>query len=242
MDLVKQEVWDESYRKYDKGAERKKSDPLIEWIQLTSSLAEEGRCIEIGCYPGGYTNEFGKLGHEISGMDLTPRVLELNQIFQRRNYKVGEFLQKDFFEFKPENKYNIVFSIGFIEHFNDYKTVIAKHCDLVENNGLLLIVVPNFRGHIQHFLHKWLDNENLKQHNVLSMNPKEWEKTLINNNFEIIKSGYIGGFDFWVGGKKGFSRTIRKLSASIIKRLFRKILSTPSESYSPYCGVIARKK
>ena len=48
-----------------------------------------------------------------------------------------------------------------------------------------------------------------------SMNPKEKEDILIENNFKIVKQGYIGKFDFW---------------------------TKQSPSYSPFCGIIAKKE
>jgi 2-polyprenyl-3-methyl-5-hydroxy-6-metoxy-1,4-benzoquinol methylase len=244
MDLIKQESWNEAYEKLDNNASIPQSTPLIEWIQYASSVSQKGNCLEIGCYPGGYTNEFGKLGHEINGIDLTPRITELNQLFQLRKYKVGAFLQKDFFDFVPEKKFNIVFSIGFIEHFRDYKSVIAQHCELVNNDGILLIAVPNFRGSIQYFLHKIFDNENLKMHNIASMNPVEWKNVLENNNFEILKQGYIGGFDFWMGNKERnyLQIAIRRILMYIVTPFLQKFLIKPSATYSPFMGIIAKKR
>ena len=243
MDLIKQTFWDNNYKDSIVVPEIPSKDTLIEWIHIVSSLKKEGTCIEVGVFPGGYINVFGKLGYKISGMDLTPRVLELNDIFNSRNYLIGEFQQQDFFEFKPEKKYDIVYSFGFIEHFIDYKSVIAKHCDLVADDGILFIVVPNFRGKAQHFLHKILDNENLKHHNLESMNPKEWEEVLIENNFEIIKQGYFGKFKFWTGIKnKHIKINVHRVFKFVIAPVFRLFLPKSSPSFSPYCGIIAKKK
>jgi 2-polyprenyl-3-methyl-5-hydroxy-6-metoxy-1,4-benzoquinol methylase len=243
MDLVKQEYWDNSY----KGLiinDIPSNNPIIDWIQTVASLCIDidDECIEIGVFPGGFINEFGKLGYKISGIDLTPRIKELNDIFQQKKYNVGEFLQVDFFSYNSDKKYKIVYSIGFIEHFIDYKSVIIQHAKLVDMNGILLIIVPNFKGNIQYFLHRILDSKNLERHNIKSMDLNEWEETLVNNGFEILKKGYIGGFEFWMEIEK---RNIFKIA---IRRIFvrlapfiGKILSKPSPSYSPYCGIIAKK-
>ena len=243
MDLIKQTFWDKRYENSIIVPEIPPKSALIEWIHIICSLKKEGTCIEIGVFPGGYINLFGKHGYIINGIDLTPRVCELNDVFRSRNYLTGEFLQQDFFEFKPNKKYDIVYSAGFIEHFIDYKSVIVKHCDLVADNGILFITVPNFKGKLQYFLHRILDNENLKRHNLESMNPKEWEDILIENNFEIIKQGYIGKFDFWTGIKnKHIKITVHRIFKFVITPILRLFLSKPSPSYSPSCGIIARKR
>ncbi|MDR1121981.1 MAG: class I SAM-dependent methyltransferase [Dysgonamonadaceae bacterium] len=243
MDLVKQELWDDSYKDYNTELEINQSNPLVEWIETASSFRKGGNSLEIGVFPGIYTAVFGKLGHEINGIDLTARVTELNQVFRSKGMNVGEFLQKDFFEFKPDKKYDIVFSLGFIEHFTDYKSVIAKHCELVGDNGIILIAVPNFRGKLQYLLHKMVDKENLNKHNLRSMNPKDWENTLVRNGFDIIKQGYIGSFDFWTGLQKRnhFQRALEFFLVHRITPLLSRILSKPSAFYSPYCGIIAQK-
>ncbi|MDH8702282.1 2-polyprenyl-3-methyl-5-hydroxy-6-metoxy-1,4-benzoquinol methylase [Dysgonomonadaceae bacterium PH5-43] len=243
MDLVQQEFWDKSYENFDNGTQIPSTSPLISWIDEISSLAINGTCIEIGAFPGGYSNEFGKLGHIISGVDLTPRITELNKTFNNRNYKVGEFKEQNFLDFTPENKYDIVFSVGFIEHFNDYLSIIEKHCDLVNDNGVLFIAVPNFRGKIQYLLHKLMDKDNLAIHNINSMNPDEWEETIRSKGFEIVKKGYIGGFDFWTGStKKNYLQiAARRLMVFVVNPLLKKILTSPSSSYSPYCGIIAKR-
>ncbi|MDR2805600.1 MAG: class I SAM-dependent methyltransferase [Dysgonamonadaceae bacterium] len=243
MDLVEQGLWDDSYKDLNIKWELSPSDPLVEWIQTVSSLYKEGRCMEIGVFPGVYTAAFGKLGHEINGIDLTPRVTELNRIFEAKGFKVGAFFQRDFLNFKSDKRYDIVFSLGFIEHFIDYKLIIAKHCELVDNNGIIFIAVPNFRGRFQHFLHKMVDKENLEKHNLRSMNPKEWEDVLIQNGFDVVKQGYIGSFDFWTGTQKRnyLQRGLKYFLERWITPFLSKILSKPREAYAPYCGIIAKK-
>lgn len=242
MDLIKQTFWDKKYEKSAVVPQIPPKSAIFEWIDTVCSIKKEGTCLEIGVFPGGYINLFGKLGYTISGIDLTPRVVELNEIFDSFNYSVGAFMQQDFFDSPPDQKYDIVYSMGFIEHFTDYQSVIAKHCDLVADHGVLLITVPNFRGKVQHFLHKLLDKENLKRHNVASMNPKEWEEVLVENRFEVIRQGYIGKFDFWTGIKNKYVRiSVHRIFKWIITPIFRLFFSKPSPSYSPICGIIAKK-
>jgi 2-polyprenyl-3-methyl-5-hydroxy-6-metoxy-1,4-benzoquinol methylase len=243
MDLVKQTFWDKKYEESVVVPQISRQSALMEWIDTVCSLKKEGACLEIGVFPGGYVNLFGARGYTISGIDVTPRVVELNDVFCSRNYSIGAFLQQDFFEYRPDNKYDIVYSMGFIEHFIDYKNVIERHCDLVADNGILFITVPNFRGRVQHFLHKLLDNENLKRHNTASMNPKEWEGILIEKNFEIIRQGYIGTFEFWTGIKnKHVKITVHRMFKFVVSPILRLFLSKPSPSYAPTCGIIAKKK
>ena len=243
MDLVKQQHWDKKYQ-HTKSIAQGANRYIMEWLHrwMPHPNGKGLTCFEVGVFPGGYINEFGKLGYTISGIDLTPRVGELNDLFRSRNYSVGKFWWQDFFELTPDQQYDFVYSVGFIEHFMDYKSVIAKHCDLVAKGGLLFIVVPNFKGKLQQTLHRILDNPNLKRHNLASMNPKEWEEVLLDHHFEIIRQGYIGKFYFWAGIKTKYVRHFVRLAFNyIINPVLSTFLSKPSPSYSPFCAILAQK-
>ena len=63
MDLVKQSHWDENYKKAQTIVNISPDNPIIEWMHThIPRLTKGNSCIEIGVFPGGYINEFGKLG------------------------------------------------------------------------------------------------------------------------------------------------------------------------------------
>ncbi|RYD81645.1 MAG: class I SAM-dependent methyltransferase, partial [Sphingobacteriales bacterium] len=131
-----------------------------------------GSCIEIGSYPGPFLSTFGDLGYTLNGIDFHPdNAIGLPAWLQSEGYKTNQFLCVDFFEFKPKQQYDVVASFGFIEHFVDYKSVINTHATLVKENGYLIITTPNFKGKIQHWLHRHFDKSNLALHNIKSMSP-----------------------------------------------------------------------
>ena len=43
-----------------------------------------------------------------------------------------------------EESFDLVYSLGVIEHFKNPENVISKHLDMVKSNGLVVITVPNF--------------------------------------------------------------------------------------------------
>ena len=78
------------------------------------------------------------------------------------------FNNTDFFNFSTDRKYDIVFSLGFIEHFNNTRDVILRHVDLLASSGLLLIVLPNLLG-LNGWIQRRFDKENYDVHNLKSM-------------------------------------------------------------------------
>jgi len=84
-----------------------------------------------------------------------------------------------------------------------------------------------------------VNKENIDRHNLSSMDVKKWENVLKNESFEIIQSGYFGGFDFWVDYEK----------RGIIKKIITKTLThipalrflPNNRVYSPEIILVAKK-
>jgi cyclopropane fatty-acyl-phospholipid synthase-like methyltransferase len=109
-------------------------------------------CVEIGAMPGNHLVYFSKeFGYRVTGIDycsdLTPivKTMELNGI---ENYSL---INADVFSLREGRLFDVVFSSGFVEHFEDYRGVVALHADMVKAGGYLLITVPNTK-----YLHKCL--------------------------------------------------------------------------------------
>jgi SAM-dependent methyltransferase len=167
------------------------------WIESQLDFSSIRNCIEIGCFPGRYLSIFADHHVEVNGIDYIPEVSELKDLFLKNGNKVGQFWEGDFFELSINKKYDCVYSLGFIEHFKDWKLAIKKHCELVNENGYLIIETPNFRGFFQRIPRFLFDYKNYKRHNIESMNLYAWEKILKENGFEILNKEYIGGYLLW---------------------------------------------
>ncbi len=218
-------------------------NPVKRWINEQIKFGN-GSCLEIGCFPGRYLTIFGDLGYQLNGIDLLDKTdTELPVWLKREGYIVGDFIKDDFIAHDfNEKKYDIVYSLGFIEHFTNWEEVVVKHIQLVKPGGKLIIEVPNFRGYIQYFLHFIFDRENLRRHFVPSMDPDKWEKLLLREGFEIEKKEFFYGFDFWVEEQK------RNRVMIFLLNFFHKVvwkvkpfIKGNSKHYSPFCGIVARK-
>jgi SAM-dependent methyltransferase len=132
-----------------------------------------GSVLEIGCAPGKWlaflAEEFGL---EPSGIEFSPvggaatlRNLELLGV------KVGAIRSCDFFEVVPDRQFDLVLSLGFIEHFTDVDEVIRRHLLWLKPGGLLVLGVPNFQG-INWLVQYVLDPSILDKHNLNIMNPR----------------------------------------------------------------------
>lgn len=238
---TEQNYWDEGYLGW-KFYVPSKTDVLRHWIESFLKNGN-GKCIEIGCFPGTYLSVFGEHGYELHGIDLTPRVeIDLPKWLKSHNYRIGEFLKVDFADYNPGNKFEIVCSFGFIEHFSNWEEILRKQALLVEDEGYLFVSTPNFRGFVQRLLHSTLDRENYDRHNIESMRPEIWREIIEGLGFNIIYCDAIGPFDFWDEAikknrlQKILLRLIYKIMP-VLKKLFKKNMM-----WSSYYGIVAQKR
>ena len=105
-------------------------------------------CLEIGCNPGKFLIYCAKfLNYDIYGIDFE----EKGCLLTEKNLKAvginGSISQQDIFNLDTNQKFDLILSCGFIEHFAGVKLdeVLKIHVDLLKENGKLFLSVPNFR-------------------------------------------------------------------------------------------------
>lgn len=245
-ELAEQHYWDSSYKNLVLGT-LPKTDVLRNWIQTFFDRLPPGQsktAIEIGCFPGQYLSVFGELGYELQGIDRTPRVeIDLPNHLKANGFSTGEFIRDDFLTYSFDRQYDVVTSFGFIEHFQNWENVLLKHACLVKPGGHLVIETPNFRGTIQRTLHWLVDRENLARHNLEAMQFQGWADLLKAEGFEIIFCGCFGRFAFWADNQQRniFQRATLVLLEHCVP-FVSQILPRDVVAYSPYCGLIARRR
>jgi SAM-dependent methyltransferase len=236
--LASKEYWDAGYRDF-KFFAMPKNYPICKMIYKHFPATNNKAIFEIGIFPGRFIYHFGRLGYEINGVDQTPFLNEMINWFKGENFKTGYFDGGDLLKMNTDKKYDVVFSSGFIEHFENFPEIIKIHADLTKQGGMIYITAPNFAGSIQKFLHKTFDRESFDKHNLLAMDVKRWEEILTQEGFEIIESGYFGGFDFWISSqnKNIFKKILGKILSKITLRFIPNM-----RIYSPEIILIAKKK
>jgi len=237
--------WEATYEAIEYTESSNDSDISI-WIKkhLPIELDFPKTSFEVGIFPSSYSTIFGKMGYQINGID---RIGEVNNNMKAwllsKKYQVGDLFCEDFFKFNTKNKYDIVCSFGFIEHFKNFEEVIKRHTLLVKDNGFIILENPNFRGLVQNFLKYFLDKKNLDIHYLPSMNFYRWEKVLTDAGFEIVAKDYLGKFSFQTyPQKRNFiqKKLIKFINDNryfIKKQLFKK----SSKHYSPNMILLAKK-
>lgn len=220
------------------------NDPIKLWINHNFyDFDKIKNCIEIGCFPGRFLTIFGDQKITVNGIDYVDNLYLVEENLKSLGYKTGKFINADITEYTSNEKYNCVMSFGLIEHFINWEEILEKHIELVENNGYLIIEVPNFKGIFQRIPRQLFDKENFARHNIDSMNLEKWKKILEKNNFKIINASYFGGYDVWFENNdlSNFKKNIRNKLISFFKKLKKVLKKEDSKHFSSYIGIIAQK-
>jgi SAM-dependent methyltransferase len=166
-------------------------------IELKKQLhGVSGDLFEIGCAPGKW------LAHLSIECNLRPNGIEYSEPGMRatvNNLKVlnipsGIIIAGDFFSQNPTPQFDVVMSLGFIEHFDNAVDVVAQHLAWLKPGGLLVLGVPNFCG-IYYFLQRVLDRSILDKHNLKIMNLDFFRKLAEQFRLNTTFLGYIGSFE-----------------------------------------------
>jgi 2-polyprenyl-3-methyl-5-hydroxy-6-metoxy-1,4-benzoquinol methylase len=159
--------------------------------------------VEIGSAPGDFLVRFAKtFGAQPYGVEYTSNGAEQNrQSFLANGISAENVIEADFFsdDFLEANRerFDIVISRGFIEHFVEVEAVVARHTALLKKGGLLFILIPNLRG----IYYPWTRNFNPEQlplHNLDLMRLQKFREAFSPSALEILRCSYFGTFSFWM--------------------------------------------
>ena len=125
------------------------------------------RFLEIGCAPGKMLAWVAAVLHaQVSGLDYSERGLSTAKQLFAALHLTGDLRREDLSRttFAPAS-FDVVYSAGVIEHFDDPREVVRQHLQLVKPSGTALITVPNYRG-LYGTLQRYFDAELLSIHNL----------------------------------------------------------------------------
>jgi 2-polyprenyl-3-methyl-5-hydroxy-6-metoxy-1,4-benzoquinol methylase len=204
------------------------------------SLKQGKSFIEIGGFPGIHAAYFYK--HGITDVTILDFYMdsEIVRKLEKMNHLPENAIQcitADFFSFSSDKKYDIVFSSGFVEHFQNTFDVICRHVDLLSENGQLLILIPNFRG-LNGLIQRWFDKDNLKAHNLRSMEIHFLQEIMQTFGLRDVRIEYIGKPMLWLEPKpenKGKQKLVKMLS------YVAKLFPFKGQFLSPFIAIYAKK-
>jgi len=100
--------------------------------------------LDIGCGGGLVSEEFAKLGCNITGIDASEKNIKVAQLHAQKSNLDINYINSSAEELlKEEKQYDVVFALEIIEHVADEKEFIKCCSKLVKKDGLLFIATIN---------------------------------------------------------------------------------------------------
>ena len=204
------------------------------------------RVLEIGCARAKQLIYFAQeFGYEVWGIDYSEKGAELAKENLRLAGVEGTILCQDIFQTSFEDEsFDIVYSMGLIEHFENPAEIVDIHIKLLKKGGTLIITLPNYKDSLSFTLNKITGKEKelLATHNLSLMDKKVLSELLRGKGVEILMLDYFGPIDL----TEAFS-SIKVKPVLYLAHLVNQIVGyatffMPSSRYfSPYLVLIARK-
>jgi len=126
--------------------------------------------LEIGCAPGKLLSFLAsRLRARIHGLDYSTAGVDCCHKLLRHLRLRGDIRCEDLFQTTfPPASFDLVYSLGVVEHFDDPSDVIDRHVQFLRPGGIALVAVPRYSG-LYLDLQSRFDPENLKLHNLRVM-------------------------------------------------------------------------
>ncbi len=109
------------------------------------------RCLEVGCGRGSMSAYFADAGWDCTMLDISPRAIELarrafTQYQLPAMFNVGDCLSLPY----NDESFDLCFSIGLLEHFQNIDEVIQEQVRVLVRGGLFIgYIVPHISDNIQ---------------------------------------------------------------------------------------------
>jgi len=151
--------------------------------------------LEIGAAPGKWLSLFPQDRYTVSGIEYSQQGMHaLRENMDLLGIKPLDLIHGDFFTLEPRACYDVVMSLGFVEHFDDPIPVIRRHVEWLRPGGVLVIGVPNFTG-LHGFAQRLLDLDILRAHNTTMMNRDFFDSLPVHLEIDKLSFDYLGSFE-----------------------------------------------
>jgi len=201
VELTSVDYWDAHWAKITlpqitrRGRADDLASAILKQFEAIVSLPTCRTILEIGGAPGGYlaffVKEFGCEGHAV---DYSP----VGCAKTRENFRLLRLPvtihQGDVFALELGIQFDLVYSLGFIEHFEETARVLDAHWKLVKPGGHMAIGVPRFVD-LYHPILRRLAPNITSGHKREALDPQRWEEIERVLGLTPVRRAYVGGLD-----------------------------------------------
>lgn len=151
----------------------------------------EKRFLQVGCGTGRWLVYFHKaFGYQVTGCDYSAASCQMARTNLAAAGVPGTVLEQDLFALTGE--YDVVYSGGLIEHFQDPTRVLEKFVSLLNpSRGLLISTVPNLCG-LSGLYQRLLKPETFTTHRLITLDElRRWYEDIGLQNIEVGALGSV---------------------------------------------------
>tara|TARA_R110002020_G_scaffold341606_1_gene556174 strand:+ start:137 stop:934 length:798 start_codon:yes stop_codon:yes gene_type:complete len=201
QDLAGKSHWDKVYSRGDKSSSIRwkpssYSELLLENVfKSIFSKYKPKKVLEIGCGNSYWLPYLANLySIEVYGIDYSEEGVLLAKGRLKDNGAKGEIYCIDIFDETSflHDKFDLVFSLGLIEHFKNTEDVISKITPFLSRKGVLFTEIPNFNYSFYYYFTFIYQPKQLYKHKPLSLDMLN--KAYSENGLEVIEGKYLGFF------------------------------------------------
>jgi 2-polyprenyl-3-methyl-5-hydroxy-6-metoxy-1,4-benzoquinol methylase len=154
-----------------------------------------GRVLEIGGAPGRFLTYWARAGYEAHALDYSAiGCAKTRENFQLLSLPVTVHEMNVRGASRHLPQFDIVYSLGFIEHFHDLDAVLEEHHSLLKPGGLLFLGVPHFIHVFWPMLSRLAPNIT-GGHVRRTLSPRSWRSLQDSLGMSEVFEGFVGGFD-----------------------------------------------
>lgn len=159
--------------------------------------------LEIGSAPGEHLAKLSEtFGLVPYGIEYSASGVEVNRaVFAARGLDPRNIIEMDFFSDECllgyRERFDVVVSRGFIEHFEDPSRVVDRHLEVLKPGGLLIVTIPNLRG-LNHALTLFFHRELIPMHNLGIMSKVPFFQLFDTTRVRPLVCAYVGTFSFYL--------------------------------------------
>ncbi len=229
-------------RAFDRALYRTVEAALRDWGEIPTNV------IELGCGGSPYLPFFARqFGLTVAGLDYSPSGCDLARRVLTAAGVSGDIRQGDMFDPPSafQGHFDIVFSMGLLEHFTDTATAIAAAKRFLRPGGLMLSVIPNMTrlpGWLQRHLHPVLYDVHVP------LDQEALAAAHAEAGLEVLDSSYLMTLNLYVLQYRN-ERSLVGFALRGFRAAFMRLLwwiertagrSWPSATFSPYVLCVAR--
>jgi SAM-dependent methyltransferase len=151
---------------------------------------------EVGGAPGQYLAYMHKhFGYRVTCVDFSATGCQKTSENFRLLGIPGDVIQADIFaDDATLPLFDVVYSLGLIEHFADRTPIVERHVRLLKPGGYLVLGVPNFRG-VNGWFMRSLGPDVYAAHDIEAMDLHGWRTFEERLGLETVFKAYVGGFE-----------------------------------------------